>query len=652
MKKILLLTILTISTNLLHLFANQADTILLTIDDEKISKAEFLRIYNKNNENVYDSKTIDEYMDLFINFKLKVIEAERLGLDKTHSFITEFSGYKKQLEEPYLALKNIDDSLLSEAYSRLQQEVNVSHILIQCNLDQSPEDTLIAYNKALEIRDRIIKGEDFKVIARATSDDPSVKQNGGNLGYFTALQLVYPFECAAYTLPIGEISMPVRTKFGYHIMVVNDKRKAQGEVKIAHIMVAVSENVSEDSLQKAKDKAEKIYQKILAGEDFGMLAAKYSDDKRSGRRKGELSWFGIGKMVPEFEEAAFALENIGDISGIVQSRYGFHILKLLDKKGIEPLEKIKDKLLKKIEKDTRSQMKDIAFINYLKQEYNFEEDSAAKAELFSAIDTNIYSGNLFLDNKHFSKTLVKFDTVELNQMDFFNEIAEHGMKGNKKLPIPVFLDREYTKYISTSLKEFERSRLSDKYPDFKYLLEEYHDGILLFEITDSLVWSKAVKDTIGLKNFYEENKSNYIWGERVLATKYFCNDMETAENIKAFIDKNLKKNKKITDADLKAKFNKDTLLLTTNTKKYARSQDLIIDSLEWKIGFSNIIKDKKDIYIVAINEILKPEIKSLNEARGLIIADYQNYLEEKWITVLRNKYNITVNKEVLESIKN
>jgi len=652
MKKLLLIFITSILINSFYIFANNADSILLTINDEKITKSEFLRIYSKNNENVYDSKTVDEYMELFINFKLKVIEAERLGLDTTETFVNEFNGYKKQLEEPYLELKEIDDILLNEAYSRLQKEFNISHILIQCNRNQAPEDTLEAYNKALEIRERIVKGEDFEVIARATSEDPSVKQNGGNLGNFTALQLLYPFENAAYNLPVGEISMPVRTRYGYHIIKVNNRRDANGEVKVAHIMIVTPKDISEDSLKSAKERADKIYQKIQNGEDFGELAKMYSDDKKSGRNKGELSWFGVGRMVPPFENAAFALKNIGDVSPVIQTQFGYHIIKLLDRKGIAPLEQIKDDLMKRIQKDSRSSKKNIAFINHLKQEYNFTVDSAAKADLFNAIDTNFYSGNLELNKDEFSNILIKFDNVEITQYDFFNELASRKQKFKKWVPISVFLDKEFEKYTSNILKEFERSKLSEKYPEFKYLLEEYHDGILLFELTDSMVWSKAVIDTIGLKNYYNKNVNNYMWDERVLATKYYCNNMETAEKVKGMINKYLKKKKEVDKNTILSKINTDTVLLTIETKKYAKNQDIIIDSLKWKPGVSDIIKDKDKIFIVQIEQLINPEPKTIDEARGLIIADYQNFLEEKWIAELRNKYNIEINNEVLETIKN
>lgn len=651
MKKYQFLTLFLFIPFCIQLIANTNDSIILTINDNQITKSEFLRIYNKNNENVYDSKTIDEYMELFINFKLKVIEAESLGLDTTKKFLDEFGGYKKQLEEPYLALKNIDDVLVEEAYSRYKEEINASHILVKCGLDDTPEDTLSAYNKALEIRQRLFRGEKFDALAKATSDDPSAKENGGYIGYFTVFQLVYPFESAAFKLQKGEISMPVRTKFGYHIIKINERRPARGEIKVAHIMVSIPKDASEDSIKNARKRIETIQQKLKAGEDFGELAKLYTDDKRSKLKGGELHYFGIGRMIPEFEEAAFALNNIGDISGIVKTNIGFHIIKLVDRQGIRSLEEMKDFILKKIDKDTRSKRKDDAYINHLKTEYNFIEYNESKTELFTAIDTNLYYDKLVLDENTYSKPLFQFDTLVFTQIDFFNELKTNAKTANKKLPVPVYLDRQYSKFVSKSLKNFERTQLSKKYPEFRYLLEEYHDGILLFELTDSMVWSKAVKDSVGLNNFYEQNKNNYMWGERVLATFYTCNDSITALQTKSLIDKYIKKNKAVYANEIFRKINKDSLLLTTDTKKYSKGQDFIIDSLSWDPGFSNIIYSSDKPVIVQIIEKVPPEPKSLNEAKGLIIADYQTFLEEKWIADLRKKYKIEINEEVLSSIK-
>lgn len=648
-RAILVLVIFCFLFNLLY--SVEKDTVLLTIDGKNITKSEFLRIYKKNNENAFDSKSIDEYLELFINFKLKVIEAENLGMDTTQDFIDEFEGYKEQLEEPYLLVREFDDSLLNEAYDRMKYDVKVSHILIKVEGSAPPEDTLHAYNKAMEIRERIINGEDFEKVARATSDDPSVKRNGGDLGFFTVFIYPYAFETAAYNQEVGDVSMPVKTRYGYHLIKTTDKREGKGSAKVAHIMVMVPYESSEDSVARARKRIEEIYKKLQDGEDFTELAKNYSDDKRSGRKGGEMRMFTVGKMVPEFEEASFALENPGDVSDIVQTAYGFHIIKLIEKQPIPTFKEVKDDLRKKIDRDVRSANREIYFINSLKKEYNFEEFPEVKEDFYNYVDSTIYQElkNYKIDAE-LNKVMFKFDTVEVLQSDFYEFMLNNVYK-KPIVSIPALIDGVYDRFVTQTLKEYERSILPYKYPDFKYLLEEYHDGILLFELTDQMVWSKAVEDTIGLKEFYNKNKNNYLWPDRVLASKFICNNKETADKVMELLIKNQKK-KKMSDEQILNKINSDTTLLSIETGKFAKGQDQIIDSLKWEKSISSIIEKDDEFIIVQIKDLVKPEPKSLQESRGLVIADYQEYLEEKWIQELRNKYTIEINQEVLATIKN
>ncbi|MBN2520980.1 MAG: peptidylprolyl isomerase, partial [Bacteroidales bacterium] len=566
-------------------------------------------------------------------------------------FIDEFEGYKEQLEEPYLLVREFDDSLLNEAYDRMKYDVKVSHILIKVEGSAPPEDTLHAYNKAMEIRERIINGEDFEKVARATSDDPSVKRNGGDLGFFTVFIYPYAFESAAYNQEVGDVSMPVKTRYGYHLIKTTDKREGKGSAKVAHIMVMVPYESSEDSVARARKRIEEIYKKLQDGEDFTELAKNYSDDKRSGRKGGEMRMFTVGKMVPEFEEASFALENPGDVSDIVQTAYGFHIIKLIEKQPIPTFKEVKDDLRKKIDRDVRSANREIYFINSLKKEYNFEEFPEVKEDFYNYVDSTIYQElkNYKIDAE-LNKVMFKFDTVEVLQSDFYEFMLNNVYK-KPIVSIPALIDGVYDRFVTQTLKEYERSILPYKYPDFKYLLEEYHDGILLFELTDQMVWSKAVEDTIGLKEFYNKNKNNYLWPDRVLASKFICNNKETADKVMELLIKNQKK-KKMSDEQILNKINSDTTLLSIETGKFAKGQDQIIDSLKWEKSISSIIEKDDEFIIVQIKDLVKPEPKSLQESRGLVIADYQEYLEEKWIQELRNKYTIEINQEVLATIKN
>ena len=333
------------------------DPVILTVEKENVTLSEFEAVYNKNNNvsaNV-EQKTPAEYMELFINYKLKVKEAEALGLDTVESYKQELQGYLKQLSDPYLVDKQYTEDMVREAYDRLQYDVKASHVLIRVEEDASPEDTLKAYKKITEIYNKAKAGADFGDLAIKNSEDPSAKQNRGELGYFTAFRMVYPFESAAYNTPVGSVSKPVRTSFGYHILKVEDKRPEIGEIRAAHIMVASKAGDGKDLQINAEKKINEIYERVLAGEDFGQLARMYSDDNGSKGRGGELPWFGSGRMVAEFENAAFALDSNGAISKPVRSQYGWHIIKRLDKKNIGSYEDEYKRLKSRVEKDRRGE---------------------------------------------------------------------------------------------------------------------------------------------------------------------------------------------------------------------------------------------------------------------------------------------------------
>ena len=361
----------------------EEEKVLLTIGSHKVSLSEFEWIYQKNNtQNINNqSTTIEEYLDLYINFKLKVVEAENLGMDTLGTFKKELAGYREQLAKAYLTDIATIETLTQEAYNRLKTEVNISHILVKLKNNPTPEDTLTAFEKAIAIRSRIELGESFESIARGTSDDPMAKTNGGNLGYFNAFQMVYPFENAAYKNDTGIVTMPVRTKFGYHILRINDKRESQGKVKTAHIMVAVPRGSGKKVIDSAKVKIFRIYKLLNNGESFTELAKKYSDDRGSAQDGGELPWFGTGRMVPEFEKAAFSINENGDICEPVQTNFGWHIIKRIDKQDLESYNELKHQLKEKVYKSGRAIIAREAFVNKLKGEYNFYTDSAKLSDL-------------------------------------------------------------------------------------------------------------------------------------------------------------------------------------------------------------------------------------------------------------------------------
>ncbi|MDX5419705.1 MAG: peptidylprolyl isomerase, partial [Hymenobacteraceae bacterium] len=360
---------------------DKQEPIIATIGSQPIYTSEFQYVYEKNNggnEDAYTRQSVSEYLDLYTRFKLKVMEGENRGLDTTMAFKRELEGYKEQLAQPYLTEKSVTDKLVQEAYERLQQEVNASHILIGLPSEPDPQDTLAAYNQVLALRKRVEAGESFEKLAKEFSQDPSAAENGGNLGYFTAMQMVYRFEDAAYKTPVGQVSMPVRTRFGYHLIKVNDKRQAQGEVKVAHIMVRATPGMPKADSLAAKQRIDAIHRRVERNENWDRLAAEFSEDANSANNGGELPWFGTGRMIPAFEATAFSLKKEGEVSKPVLTPYGWHIIKLIGKQTLPPFEDMEQNLRNKIAKDSRSELNKTAFLKRIKTENNFTENAAAK----------------------------------------------------------------------------------------------------------------------------------------------------------------------------------------------------------------------------------------------------------------------------------
>lgn len=362
----------------------QNDPVIMTVNGQKIYKSEFLQSYLKNNDAPsYAKDTLELYAKRYSDFKLKVAEAEAMGLDTTPAFVKELEGYEKQLALPYLVDSAQNEILVKEAYARLQKEIRASHILIRVDEDASPQDTLLAYNRIMDLRQRVINGENFAKVAKSKngSEDPSVSQNNGDLGYFTAFQMVYPFENAAYNTPKGEVSMPVRTKFGYHILQINDIRDARGTLSAAHILVLAQK---EQELQAAKNKIDSIYAQLERGGDWSELARKYSDDQSSRNKGGLLPDFGSRtkqRMVPIFEDEAFALKENGQYSKPFKSQFGYHIVRRVNWKPLPSYEEMERELYNKVNRDMRGQQTQASFVVKLKKEYNFTPGVQSAPEL-------------------------------------------------------------------------------------------------------------------------------------------------------------------------------------------------------------------------------------------------------------------------------
>ncbi len=628
-------------------FAQQlSDKVFLTLGDEKITCGEFERIYLKNNQATagVDTKTINEYLNLFINYKLKVLEAKNLKLDTSANFKNEYFGYRKQLALPYLTDPETEQQLINEAYDRMRYEISASHILIAIPENATPADTLRLYDKIITIRNRILNGEPFEVVARATSDDPSVRNNNGFLGYFTVFQMVYPFETAVYNSTPGSVSMPIRTRYGYHLIKVQDKRPAQGQVKVAHIMIAVPKDASLDQQEKAKQKIDSLYRLIKNNEDFATLAKNYSQDPGSAKMGGELPWFGTGRMIPEFEQKAFGLAHDGEVTEPFQSAFGWHIVKRLSRKEIGTFDEMLPEIKKRLSNDARSSFSRDKLISKLKKEYNFAEDTVSMKSLAGFMDSSIFKGNWAIPNIKNAKPVFSFANKSNSQADFARYIFNNQRKPLRGsfLSITRIL---YADWVKETLLNFEESRLEQKYPDFKYLMQEYYDGILLFDLTDKMVWSKATKDSAGINNFYKLHKQDYKWGERIHLVTYSFSDEKISSKLVKEITKRKPKNLKPEDIALKFKKGKEPLV-TVEYRIANPDEDIVKDYKTWKNSISGVTtRDDKKV-VKEILEVTSGDIKLLDDCRGQVISDYQQYLESEWLNELHQKYQVKVDQEV------
>ena len=638
-------------------FSQNHDRTLLTVADEKVSVDDFLNIYNKNRQvgEEIDPKTLDEYLQLFINFKLKVKEAESLGMDTIPSFVKELSGYRKQLANPYLVDNDAGEKLIKEAYDRLKTEIRASHILITVAEDAAPSDTLKAYKKAKNLRQDILDGANFADVAIAKSDDPSAKENLGDLGYFSALYMVYPFETAAYNTAKGEISEIIRTRYGYHFLNVTDKRPSRGEVKTAHIMVKYPSPVGKSSIKEkavAKQKIDDIYNKIInESADFAEMAKQYSDDKNNSSKGGVLPWFGSNKMVADYEDAAFSLNNLGDISAPIETPYGWHIIKLIDRKGLGSFEDEKSDIQSKVEKDSRSQAKRTSLVNKLKNEYNYQVNSSVLNAMKEIVNNDFIAKNGKWSLKDHASSLTKvvfsLGSSKYTQYDFAEYMLSFARRMKSKFEPSIFVDEAFAKWSEDLIIAYENSNLELKYNDFRLLMQEYRDGILLYELTDEKIWSKAVKDTVGLNAYYLDNKKNYMWDSRVDATVINCLNESIALKVRKKI---IRGNTNIDE--IQTKINKKSSL-NMDTKKglFLRGENDFVDQVQWKQGVSDLIYDNQNVKMIYINQVLQPIEKELTEAKGLITSDYQDFLEEQWLAELKAKYSVHINFFVFDLLK-
>lgn len=623
---------------------NNTDDVLFTIDGEPVKSSEFARVYNKNLDLVKDEsqKDVDAYLKLFINYQLKIKEARRLGLDTIPKYKREFEGYKKQLSKNYLSDSNVTEALVKEAYNRSTQDIKASHILVR--LDENEKDTLQVYNQLIALRDRV-KTEGFEKVKNEVHNGNTLFAE--ELGWFSAFKMVYEFENAAYNTKVGDISKPFRTRFGYHVVKVNDKRPSRGEVTVAHIMIS---NKQGDSLMNPETRINEIYKKINQGENFESLAKQFSDDQSSANNGGLLSPFTGGQLSSqEFESIAFSLAESGDISKPFSTDYGWHIVKLVSKRAVQPMVDIKDELENKVKRDARSSLINTALAKKLKKQYAVVDDPK-KIAYFNTILTNDFFNRAWVipTTLESDKELFRIGTKTVTYGDFANHLLSmQKIYNGKSTSFANIIEKEYKDFQESKILNYHEENLEFENEDFAQILKEYRDGLLLFDLMEKEVWNAAVQDSTGLQNYYDTHKSDYIWKNRVdvvLATAAKEADVKKAkdmfENGKSDEDISKALN---TEAEQKVIFTKGLM----ETDHQALPQDL-----ELKEGLSKIYQYNDAYHVVMVNKIIPSANKTFEEAKGKVISDYQNSIEDNWLTTLNNRYKVEVNSQTLKNVKN
>ena len=618
---------------------NKTDDILFTIDDDAVTETEFLRVYNKNLDLVKDDaqKEIDNYLDLFINYKLKLKEAFALKLDEKTAYKRELGNYRKQLVKNYITDNKVTDALVEEAYDRVTNEVKAVHILVR--LEEHDKDTLKAYEQISNLRKRFLK-EEFETLQKELHNAKTLFVE--DLGYFSGFKMVYAFENAAYSTKPGEISEPFRTRFGYHVVKVLERRPSRGTATVAHIMVTKN---AKDSTINAEYKIKNIYKKLNDGETFEALAKQFSDDKSSASKGGKLKPFKSGQLsAPTFEDVAFGLK-VGEVSKPFETKYGWHIAKLIDKKATPDFKEMKPELEVKVKRDSRSKLINESLVEDLKKLYNISNEKPDLSYFVNVLDPSYYEHKWQAPTSVPSKKLIAIGKKELMYQDMVDFLSQTQRKYRGKETFDVLVNRLYNDLFNAQIRKYHEDHLEDVNPEFAQIVGEYRDGLLLFDLMEEKIWNAAKTDTLGLQKYYKANKANYVWPER--ADIIIASDADK-KSIKA-IQKQFKKGVAVDKIKEEIDAANGSVIITKDV--VTKNHQLLPENFQFKNGVSEIYQHNNAYHVAWVNEVLPKGTKTLDEAKGFVITDYQEAIEKQWLQSLKDKYKVSINKAALKSVK-
>lgn len=621
---------------------DRADQVLLTIDKKPVTLGEFEYLYHKNNSQQLAPQSIEEYLDMFINYKLKVAEAEAAGIDTTATFINEYNGYARDLAQPYLTDQTVEQELIDKVYDRLKEEVNVSHIMMFTGETSAERE---ANHHTLDsIRTVIVNGGDFEALAKEYSIDRASRDRGGNMGYITANRFPYTFEDAAYETPVGQLSQVIETPYGFHLVKPIDRRQARGQVLVQHIL-KLTQGLPADQAAAKRNEIDSIHVLLSAGADFDDLAARESEDPGSARQGGRLPWFSTGRMVKPFEDAAFTLKD-GELSGIIESSFGYHIIKRLDSKGLGSKDEVTPMIKEILAQDERGLLPRRAKLDQYRQKYNLAMNRPAIAMVESVIRNNGgYDSTVIAKLIDMPAPLATFDGDNKIRL---NEVVASLAPMNGLAPARAFdvFSKRLDAMIDDAITDRAVADMANDNADYRNLLNEYRDGILLFEISDRNVWSRAKEDTEGLDKWFETHRDRYKWDAPKFKSYIIFATSDSVLNVAhKYLEENLVAGKELA-ACMRQLCGREVRVERVIA---AKGENAIVDYLGFN-GEKPAPSGKWIAYEAYRPAIIDSPVEVADE-RGAITADYQSHLEENWVKNLRSRHKVKVNKKVLKQAK-
>ncbi len=671
------------------------DPVVFTVNGkQKVYLGEFERQFLKNlnlNEKKVTARDIDDYLKLYVKFKLKIQDAMDAGKDTLSAYKQELSMYREQLARNYLYDRSVTESLISEAYERLKSQVKVSHILIMCSREASEADVAKASKRINEIHQALKRNptaQNFSDYAKTDSDDPGTKNSGGSLGWMTALQVVYEFENQAYNTPVGGISEPFRTDFGYHIVRVEDIRKSLGDVKVKHILIRVGQN-SDNTDEAAKQKINEILSKVKSkSSTFEEMAKTYSEDFNSRYNGGELDWVNITQFVGDIDRQdwiskAYAL-NPGEITEPFRTGFGWHLLQLVDKRGIGSYDQMKVQLKNQVQQNQRSQISIDSLVTKVKKQENYRLNQVALLFLKNSLKTKdsiLMNGSFkiemldrkytetIIDDKTKKKTTKEFDFL---RMELFNLAGESysvedfgvrfvGIKKKSTGSVDDFIENKLNTWVSDLCVNYQNTHLEEKSVEFRDIYQEYREGILMFNRMQEKVWDKANNDSVGLVEYFKKHNNEYTWNDRFHVEAYYCVDEKMMKQVFKQVKKGIPADslKRMHTTNGRSRLDFDYRIgkyQATDTFLFPQKKVLmnIFSTPEYKTAKNKVFKMGlvgNDYVVLKVREFLPAGLKSLDETRGPVASKYQEELEVLWLKELETKYPVEINNATVEAFK-